>query len=145
MFLLDSGKFAADPEGSAQRVLDILEKAGATIVAHRVWQEGKLAYLIEGQRKAVNYLTYFRMDSQGLTGFARASKLNDLILRHLVVKLPTALFDRMAELIGDGSSTDDDASEGSSEKATDAAPKVDSGSEEENSEEKSSEITSEVS
>ena len=47
MFLLDSGKFAADHEGTIAHLMEILDKAGAEIVAHRPWQDGKLAYEID--------------------------------------------------------------------------------------------------
>ena len=35
MFLLDSGRFAEDPEGSTKTLLGLLEKVDGTVVAHR--------------------------------------------------------------------------------------------------------------
>ena len=61
MFLLDSGKFAADPDDVMKQILRILEKAGGTIVANRPWQDGRLAYPIEGHRKGLHFLVLFRM------------------------------------------------------------------------------------
>jgi len=105
MFLLNSGKYASDPDGVSNQVVGILEKAGATVVAHRPWQDGRLAYLIEGHRKGLHFLTYFQMDGQGLSDVTRACKLNDVILRHLVIKQPKKLFDAMvAALNGDEAS-----------------------------------------
>ncbi len=95
MFLLDSGKFAADHDGTANQVIGILEKAGATVVAHRPWQDGRLAYPIDGHRKGVHYLSYFRMKTDALKDVARACKLSDVILRHLIIKQPLVLFDAM--------------------------------------------------
>lgn len=95
MFLLDSGKFATDPDGVAKQVLDILGKASGTIVAHRPWQDGKLAYPVNGHRKGLHYLTYFTMEGDHLRDVTRACKLNDLIIRHLVIKQPKVLFDKM--------------------------------------------------
>lgn len=95
MFLLDSGKFASDHDGAANQVIGILEKAGATVVAHRPWQEGRLAYPIDGHRKGVHYLSYFRMNTDALKDVARACKLNDTIIRHIIIKQPLVLFDAM--------------------------------------------------
>ncbi|MEX2287331.1 MAG: 30S ribosomal protein S6 [Planctomycetaceae bacterium] len=95
MFLLDSGKFAADHDGTANQVIGILEKAGATVVAHRPWQDGRLAYAIDGHRKGVHYLSYFRMKTDGLKDVTRACKLSDVIIRHLIIKQPLVLFDAM--------------------------------------------------
>jgi small subunit ribosomal protein S6 len=95
MFLLDSGKFAADPDGTANEVLGILEKAGATIIANRPWADGKLAYPIKGQRRALHYLTYFRMPGSGVGEITHSCKLSETVLRHMVVKHPQSLFDAM--------------------------------------------------
>jgi small subunit ribosomal protein S6 len=99
MFLLDSGKFATDHDGVSNQIVGILEKAGGTVVAHRPWQDGRLAYPIEGHRKGVHYLSYFRMPAEGLKDVARACKLSDVVLRHLVIKQPESLFNVMVEAL----------------------------------------------
>ena len=99
MFLLNSGKFAANPDGMTSEVLNILEKSGGTVVAHRPWQDGRLAYIIEKQRKGLHYLTYFRMEGTKLKDVNRACRLNDNILRHLVIKQPQSLFDVMVQAL----------------------------------------------
>ncbi len=93
MFLLDSGKFAANHEGVAKEVVDIIEKAGGTVVAHRPWQDGRLAYSVDGHRKGTHYLSYFRMNGEALKDVERACKLNDLIVRHMILKHEQSLFD----------------------------------------------------
>ncbi len=106
MFLLDSGKFATDPGGAADAVLGILEKNGGTVVAHRPWQDGKLAYPIEGHRKGMHYLTYFRMSGATIGDLARDVKLNELVLRHLVIRQSQTIFDAgVAALSGTGEET----------------------------------------
>ena len=87
MFLLDSGKFASNPEEVTQHVLDFLEKAGAEVVAHRPWLDGRLAYEIEGKRRGVHYLIYFKMPGAGVTEITRRCKLSELVMRHLVASL----------------------------------------------------------
>lgn len=95
MFLVESGRFASDPEGTAQNITGMIEKAGGTLVAHRPWQDGRLAYPINGHRKGLHYLAYFRMPGTGLKDLNRACRLNDTILRHIVINQPQTLFDAM--------------------------------------------------
>ncbi|MBS0261375.1 MAG: 30S ribosomal protein S6 [Planctomycetes bacterium] len=95
MFLLDSNKYAVDPEGVKGEVSALLERVGATVLATRPWQDGKLSYEIKGHRKGLHYLVYFSMDSRSLTELERLSKFNESILRHMVIKLPEALIEPM--------------------------------------------------
>ena len=81
MFLLDSGTFAANPEEVTQHVLDFLEKANAEVVAHRPWLDGRLAYEIEGKRRGVHYLVYFKMPGAGVAEVTRRCKLSELVMR----------------------------------------------------------------
>jgi len=99
MFLLDSGRFAADPEGVTSRLLNLLESVGATIAAHRPWQDGRLAYEIEGRRKGLHYLVYFRMGGEGHTELNRQCKLSDMVMRYLVIRHPQSLFDAMVDAL----------------------------------------------
>lgn len=117
MFLLDSGQFASDPEGMSAIVTGTLEKAGGEIVASRPWQDGRLAYEISGRRKGLHFLTFFRMDPSGIDALNRSCRLNDKILRHLVIQQHPTLFDAMvAALTGD-----DQDEAGSSTEETEAA------------------------
>lgn len=130
MFLLDSGRFASDPDGMSQSVVDILEKSGATVVAHRPWQDGKLAYEVEGRRRGLHYLTYFRMDTSRVKDLERACKLSDMVLRHMVIRQDPKLFDAMvAALTGH-----DYVGEGGEKPATAAAPAAVAVAEEESDE-----------
>jgi len=99
MFLLDSGRFAADPEGMTSRLLGLLESAGATVDAHRPWQDGRLAYEIQGRRKGLHYLVYFRMAGEGHTELGRLCKLSDVVVRHLIIRHPQVMFDAMVDAL----------------------------------------------
>lgn len=112
MFLLDSGKFAADHEGTIAHVMEILEKAGAEVVAHRPWQDGKLAYEIEGHMKGLHYLIYFRMPGKGMDTITRSCHLSDVIIRQLVINQPQTLFDAMVAAIEPAPSADASPAEG---------------------------------
>lgn len=93
MFLVDSGKFAMDSEGITQSILSVLEKGGAEIVAHRPWQDGKLAYEIEGMRKGLHYIVCFKMPGEGMSTVTRQCQLNDHIVRQMIIKHPQEIFD----------------------------------------------------
>ena len=121
MFILDSARFGADPDKAAAEVSAIIEKVGGTVVAHRPWQDAKLAYEINGHRKGLYYLTFFTAESTSVNGIKGIVKLNDNVIRHLIINHPKVLFDRMVDMIGgagpeqseqvddsDDSSTDDD-------------------------------------
>jgi len=95
MFLLDSDRFTANPVGAQSELIGILEKAGAEVVANRPWLDGKLAYPIEGRRKGLHYLTYFRMEGNGISQVNQSCKLNESVLRHLIIKHPPSIFEAM--------------------------------------------------
>ncbi len=85
MFVLDSGRYATDPSGTEGVVREMLDRCGATIVAAAPWQEGKLAYSIDGHRKGMHYLTYLKMDGSQVGELARLCKLSDVVVRHLII------------------------------------------------------------
>lgn len=95
MFLLDSNRYAANPDAVSGEVLGILERVGAKVLATRPWQDGKLAYSINGHRKGLHFLVYFSVDSRQLTEIDRLVKFNETILRHMTIKLPEALIEPM--------------------------------------------------
>lgn len=95
MFLLDSNKYASNADGTLGEVTTILEKAGAKLLASRPWQDGKLAYPINGHRKGLYFLTYFSTDKKGLLEITRLCKFSETIIRHLILKLDPALVEPM--------------------------------------------------
>lgn len=122
MFVLNSGKFASDPNGAESTLQELFDRVAAELVVHSPWQDGKLAYPIDGHRKGTHYLTYFRMDGSQMNEFTRLCKLNDLILRQIVIEHSDMLFDAMSQALiqhGKGESpSGDDAEEAKSEKAS---------------------------
>jgi len=102
MFLIDSGRYAQDPQGTEDTIKDYLGRCNAELVANAPWQEGKLAYDIDGHRKGLHYLTYFKMDGSQVENLARICKLSDLVIRHLVIEHEPALFELMTRQLADG-------------------------------------------
>lgn len=87
MFILDSSKAAAGWEAAEGQVHEILTKHSAEIVASRLWDERRLAYPVEGHRKGTYLLTFFRADATQLKEITADCRLNDLILRELILKV----------------------------------------------------------
>ena len=98
MFLLDTNKYAANPQGVSGEVVAILERVGAKVLATRPWQDGKLAYDVKGHRKGLHFLVYFSMDSRQLHEIDRLAKFNETILRNIIIKLPVALIEPMLNM-----------------------------------------------
>jgi small subunit ribosomal protein S6 len=99
MFLLDSGRFASDPDGTANGLLAILTRCGANVVASRPWQDGKLCYPINSQRKGLYYLACFKMDGGQMGELNRLCGLSDTILRQLVIRHPEVVFNAMVDAL----------------------------------------------
>ncbi len=116
MFLVDSNAFASDPDGITGEILKVLEKAGATVVAHRPWQDGRLAYEIEGRRKGLHYIVCFTMPTSGMAVLTRQCRLSDVILRHLVIAHSEELFNAVVDAITGVAAEEPAAEESASEK-----------------------------
>ena len=95
MFIFNANAYARNPAGAAKGVEDLVNNVDGEILASRLFDERKLAYPINGHRKGVYWLTYARLDHSSLPKFNRACKLNDIVLRHMVVKLDPRLVDTM--------------------------------------------------
>lgn len=99
MFLVDSNAYANDPDSVTAELMQILEKAGARVIAHRPWQDGKLAYEIEGRRKGLHYIICFKMVTSGMDIITRQCHLNDTVLRQMIVTHPEQLFNAVVNTI----------------------------------------------
>jgi small subunit ribosomal protein S6 len=99
MFLVDSNAYANDPDTVTAELMQILEKAGANVVAHRPWQDGKLAYEIEGRRKGLHYIICFKMVTSGMDIITRQCHLSDTVLRQMIVAHPEQLFNAVVNTI----------------------------------------------
>ena len=103
MFLVDSGKYATDPEGVTGEIMAGLATAGATVVAHRPWQDGKLAYEIQGMKKGLHYIVCFTMRGAGMKTLIRQCQLNETIVRQMIIAHSQQIFDAtVAALTGAG-------------------------------------------
>lgn len=87
MFLLDGTKASVNWDESVAQIHEILTRQNAEIVATRQWDDRKLAYAIQGHRKGIYLLTYFKVDAQALSAINHDLRLNDTILREIIMKI----------------------------------------------------------
>ena len=104
MFILDSNRYARDPGGVPRQIDELIKKHGGEVLVSRLWVEQKLAYQIKGQNKGAYWLAYFRLDSDQLAPLNHQLKLNDNILRSLVLKIDPRLVDAMVAHASPGTS-----------------------------------------
>jgi small subunit ribosomal protein S6 len=60
-----------------------------------LWNEQKLAYPINGQRKGTYWLTYFKLDGSKLSEFNNQLRINETVMRQLTVKVEPRLVDAL--------------------------------------------------
>jgi ribosomal protein S6 len=89
MFLMDNRQANRDWDGSLEQMKGLLTKHGAEIVRCDKWGERKLAYEIDGRRRATYVVVYFNADGDAVGRMYRECELSELILRVMVVKIKT--------------------------------------------------------
>jgi small subunit ribosomal protein S6 len=85
MFLL-SQAVAADLGGAVAHIRESLERHGAQIIAMKKWDERRLAYEIDKQKRGVYILAYFSAPARSMGQIERAFNLSEKVLRHLIIR-----------------------------------------------------------
>jgi small subunit ribosomal protein S6 len=76
---------------------NLVAKCGGEVLVSRLWQEQKLAYPIDGNKKGAYWLTYFRLDSGRLAEFNRELRINESIVRSMTLKVEPRLVEALVE------------------------------------------------
>jgi small subunit ribosomal protein S6 len=95
LFILDSNRYSRDPAAVANQISEMITQSGGEVLANRLWEERRLAYPINGQRKGTYWLTYFRVGTDKLTGINRQCQLNENIVRFLFVRVDPRIVDAL--------------------------------------------------
>jgi len=104
LFILDANRFSRDAEAVSGQISEMIEKVGGKMLVSRLWEERRLAYPIEGQRKGTYWLTYFRLGSDRLAEIQRQCQLSESILRVLFLKVDPRIVDALVAHARAGSS-----------------------------------------
>jgi len=91
MFLLDPNKVAGDVPAAAKQLHGLLERHQAEVLASRPWDERRLSYPVGSHKKGLYYLTYFRTEGKNVSPLEGDIRLNEMILRHLIIKVDPKL------------------------------------------------------
>lgn len=101
LFLLDSSKVAGDVPGAVAQLHATFEKHKAEVQASRPWEDRKLAYPIQGQKKGLYYLMFVRADSQQIEPIEHDFRLNENILRMQLINIHPKWAETMLTLAKD--------------------------------------------
>ncbi|MBN2456750.1 MAG: 30S ribosomal protein S6 [Sedimentisphaerales bacterium] len=85
MFLVDSALVGADWDAILATIRKILERSEAEIVSLSKWDERRLAYNIKGVTRGTYILCYFRADGGKIQDIERDIRLNEQIMRVLIL------------------------------------------------------------
>lgn len=70
-----------------ERFDNILKENGATVEESKDWEKRRLAYEIAGFREGLYHIVNFSAtDAKAINEFDRLAKINEDILRHMIVK-----------------------------------------------------------
>lgn len=97
MFIFDSGRFARERAGLPAEVEGMIKSGGGEVLVSRLWEERRLAYPINGQRKGTYWLIYFRAPTTVIDPLNRQCEINEGILRQLVLKIHPHLVEAVLE------------------------------------------------
>jgi len=86
MFLVDSGMASSDWDGVISTINTIMTRGDAEVINLRKWDERRLAYDIAGHRRGTYLLSYFKADPARIGSIERDVKLNESLLRVLILR-----------------------------------------------------------
>jgi small subunit ribosomal protein S6 len=101
LVILDTNKMAGDQVAVTKQLHTTLEKHSAEILASRPWGDQKLAYPMGNHKKGLYYLLYFRSEGKHLVEIERDFRLNETIIRNMILKIDPKLVDVMLTMARD--------------------------------------------
>lgn len=75
-----------DTDKELSKITSLIEKEKGTISNIDKWGIRKLAYPIKGQENGFYFIIYFEGNRSIISELDRINKINDKILRHMIVK-----------------------------------------------------------
>jgi small subunit ribosomal protein S6 len=95
LFIFDSTRYGRDQDGVPGQINELIEKLGGEVLVSRLWDERRLAFAINGQRKGTYWLTYFRLESTKLPELKQPCSINENILRVLFLRVEPRIVDAL--------------------------------------------------
>jgi small subunit ribosomal protein S6 len=85
MFLFGSGA-ATEPQAAEATVRKFIEQHGGQIAVLKKWDERKLAYEVNGQKRGTYIIAFFTATGEAVGPIERDVKLNEQVLRVMITK-----------------------------------------------------------
>jgi small subunit ribosomal protein S6 len=101
LIMLDTSKVAGDLPAAQQQLHAIMERNKVEVLASRTWDERRLSYPVAGQKKALYYLIYFKSTGEHLVGIEHDLKLNETVMRMMILRIEEKLEETMLALAKD--------------------------------------------
>ncbi len=86
LFLLNPATTSSDFAGAVEHVRNFFTRANAELVVLRKWEERRLAYEIEGQKRGTYLLAYFRAPGSAISHIERDVNLSEKVMRVMMLK-----------------------------------------------------------
>ena len=86
LFLLNSAEAKRDWDAMSGHVRDLLKKHGADVLKEVHWDDRKLAYDVDGQKRGTYFLVFFKLDPLKLATLRRDCQLSERILRQIFIR-----------------------------------------------------------
>jgi small subunit ribosomal protein S6 len=86
LFLLNANYATGSWDAARGEVEHILHRANAEILHLRKWDERRLAFEIDGQKRGVYVLAFFKCDTSKVVGIERDVQLSENMMRVLVLR-----------------------------------------------------------
>lgn len=99
MFLFPQSAIA-DLNGTVESIKQLLTSHGAVIASITKWDERRLAYDIQGNKRGLYILAYFTAPTAALKEIERACNLNERLLRSLVTRADHLTSEQMNDAEG---------------------------------------------
>lgn len=86
LFLINQSALATDSAGATAHVQEMLDRAEAETLTLQKWDERKLAYPIEGQKRGTFLISYFRVRPTQIANIERDCNLSETVLRVMFIR-----------------------------------------------------------
>lgn len=94
MFLVTQ-QVATDFNGLIAHIRELFARAHAEVLALQKWDERRLAFEIDKQRRAIYILAYFQCDPESIAGLERDCNISERLLRVLITRADHMSEDQM--------------------------------------------------
>ncbi len=86
LFLINQSALATDSAGVTAHVQEMLDRAEAETLTLHKWDERKLAYPIEGQKRGTFLISYFKARPTQIANIERDCNLSEQVLRVMFIR-----------------------------------------------------------